>query len=388
MGPSRWSSRWICCVALAAGVGAGPAWAQETRSAAPAVPPTRDLKWTKPGAIGGKRVALVIGNATYQRLTSLPNAGHDAEDLCAAVRALGFAATCQTDVPDRAEFRRLLRQFAAELGPGTTALFYYAGHAIQSRGDNFLLPVQLEPGSQLELEDDSLSLSHVLRVLEDARSAPNIIILDACRSDPLAGQGRLQISRGLARVDPPVGSLLVYATAPGAEALDGRGRNGLFTKHLLAHLKHPGVPLSELLQQVASDVEDEARQLYGFKQVPYRSFSYSGTLCLAECNEAKASTQLAELKRRSEEAMERMRQLESENARLSAGAGEPARIEQLRREAKLRDGEMSELRQLLQEYRQRITALEKEGSERAQQKTADKNGPAEKAVRPVVVPAF
>lgn len=336
-------------------------------------------------SIGAKsRVALVVGNGTYRSLPRLRNPAHDAIDLCTVLRDLQFDVHCLTDVADRAEFRRVLRDFASRLGPGTMAVFYYAGHAVQLRGDNYLLPTMVSPSSQIELEDDSVALSHVLRLLEDARSAPNLIILDACRDDPFRRDGPVQVNPGLARVDPPVGSLLVFATAPGRTALDGDGRNGLFTKHLLTHLRHPNVPLSELLQQVASDVEREAREKYRTQQVPYRSFSYSGTLCLADCDDARASAQLAELKRRSEQAAERIRALSIENARLS----EAARARQPQDRAPARESELSELRQALLEYQQRIDVLERESADRTRGRAASRPQSAESRPRPLVVPNF
>ncbi|WP_374661812.1 caspase domain-containing protein [Inhella sp.] len=344
---------------------------------------------TKPEtpATAQRRVALVIGNAAYQSAGLLANPVNDANDVCAVLRNLDFDADCHFDLPDRTAFRRALRTFASKLGPDTMAAFYFAGHGVQLRGDNYLLPVKIAPASEADLEDESVALSHVLRLLEEARSAPNLIILDACRDNPFAKPGALVRNPGLARVDPPVGSLLVYATAPGAEALDGGdGRNGLFTKHLLAHLRHPSVPLSEMLQQVASDVEREAREKFKFQQVPYRSFSYSGSLCLADCDDARASAQLAELKRRSEQAFERMRELEAENLRLSQATG--ARQKPLNPATPGHDKELGELRTLLLSYQQRIDVLERDAAERLRARSQARTPTAESRPRPVVVPSF
>ena len=285
-----------------------------------------------------KRVALVIGNAAYTRIDPLVNSRNDAEDMCGALKALRFEVRCHYDISTRSEFRLIVRQFAAALSPDTVALFYYAGHAVQMRGDNLLLPTRVDGSSALDLEDDSLSLSYLLRSLESARSLPNIVILDACREDPFARTSSVAgvgFSRGLARVDPPVGTVLVYATAPGGVAFDGKDRNGLFTRHLLKHMARPDLKLSELLQVVAMGVEEEARTRYRYEQVPYRSYSYGGQMCLAGCDEESIAAQMKELRQRSDETRQRVRSLEDENQRLNTYAAEQ-RLNVASLESKLR----------------------------------------------------
>ena len=344
-----------------------------------------------------ERIALVIGNANYTRIGTLKNPRNDARDMCAALAKLGFKTLCHFDLATRSDFRQAVRSFAGELRPETVALFYFAGHAVQSRGDNFLLPVGIAPETALDIEDDGLSLSYLLRTIEDARSAPNIVIIDACRDEPFASQSTLKVQRGLARVDPPVGTVLSYATAPGGLALDGNDNNGLFTKHLLRHLTTPGLRLGELFQAVARDVTEEARIRYRFEQVPYRSFSYSGSLCLSGCEDQQVAQQMADLRARSDAATTRIQELERENARLAKaradGTGPRANLD----EADARESELKQLRAQLQalrdqarkleESQRRIKALEQENEEKSR-RLNERSETTPPATRTPILPTF
>lgn len=263
-----------------------------------------------------KRVALVIGNGNYQHLSKLPNPANDASDMCKALRALNFEVFCQTDVANRNQLRTLVRNFSSELTPNSIALFYYAGHGIQISGENYLLPLSIDAKSAADIEDEGLNLSFVLRTLEDARSIPNIVILDACRNNPFS-QKIAGSSKGLARIEPPPGTVLVYATSPNGVAIDGSGRNGLFTKHLLNNLRHPGKKLDELFQLVAHDVETEARSAYRFDQTPFRSSSFSGGYCLAGCDTPDIAKQIDKFKQERDEAQRQVEKLINENRSLN-----------------------------------------------------------------------
>jgi hypothetical protein len=269
-----------------------------------------------------RRVALVVGNAKYSRLPPLNNSRNDAEDMCAVLKKLNFEVSCHYDIASRTEFRQVVRDFAGKLNSETVSLFYYAGHGVQINGENFLLPVSIDAKVSLDMEDDSLNLGYLLRSIESAKSSPNIVILDACRDNPFVRTAG--INTGLARVDPPVGTVLVYATAPNSVAFDGDGRNGLFTKHLLARLPEPGRKLDELFQVVAEGVEQEAQQAYRSKQVPYRSFSFSGAYCMAGCEDPKVLAQIQLVARQSEEAARRVQALTEENERLRRQVDERA----------------------------------------------------------------
>jgi uncharacterized caspase-like protein len=343
-----------------------------------------------------RRVALVIGNGAYDHITPLKNAVNDGQDMCAALKALGFDTQCHANLRTRAEFRAAVRQFAARLEPGVSALFYFAGHGVQVKGENFLLPTAIAPTSVLDVEDEGLGLGLLLRSIEDARSAPNVVILDTCRNDPFAGPQSLKVARGLARVEPPVGSVLVYATAPGREALDGRGRNGLFTKHLLRHIGEPALSLSQLFETVARQVEHEARADHGFEQVPYRSFSYAGAFCFAGCQDQQVQQQLDALQQQGVLARRRIQELLDENTRLasqSQAAGSQLRQQYEQREAEIR-ALKDEIRELsaqslkLEAFAARIQALEQENQEKTRRLNEQGKAPDGSPQRTRVAPAF
>lgn len=263
-----------------------------------------------------KRIALVIGNSSYRRIQALKNPRNDADDVCKKLQTLKFEVQCQLDISTRNEFRQAIRTFGSRITPRSTVFIYYAGHGVQINGENYLLPISMDANSAADIEDEGLSLSFVLRMLDEARSSPNIVVLDACRNNPFPNKIAGASSKGLARVDPPNGSILVYATSPNGAALDGDGRNGLFTKHLLENLSKPGQKLDELFQMVSKGVEDEARKRYQFEQTPYRSSSYSGAYCLAGCDNPQVALQIEQYKKQGEEAAQKAQALSDENIRL------------------------------------------------------------------------
>jgi uncharacterized caspase-like protein len=267
------------------------------------------------------KLALVIGNSAYKPLTALTNPAHDAQDVCDALTALGFDSSCYLDIPDRTKFRDVVRSFMEKVKPNSVVFFYFAGHGVQIQGENYLLPTTIAPRNSADLEDDGLSLTYLLRSLAEARSAPNIVIIDACRDSPFPNRSiGGSAPSGLARVDPPLGTVLVYATAPGRTVRDGIGRNSLFAKHLVAYLPKPGLRLDDLFASVAQQVESEAKLSLKVEQVPYRSSSYNLPFCLGGCEVAPSVAQSEELNRLRDEAARRIQALTEENDRLKRDA--------------------------------------------------------------------
>lgn len=376
----------------------------ETRSARPSresVAPALAQDAGAPGAseTALRRVALVIGNGSYRHMLPLTNPLNDADDLCAALRRLGFEATCLKDLASRFEMRRALLSFGAKLEPGVVGVVYYAGHGIQSQGRNYLLPTGLDARERAELEGGSLALDEVFTVLREARSALNVIILDACRDDPFADTGRVQVARGLAREEPPVNSVLVYATAPGSVAADGDSRNGLFTSHLLAELERPGPQIGEMLRNVALKVEHEARSRFGLEQVPYRSFSFSGAFCFAECDDTVIAREMQSLREQRDRAQLRIQQLEQERAmKAEPGVADPQTLNLADAAGVAREAEIAALRSQLsalgakatelEAYRQRIAALEREAREKDRQISEGLRRDEVRRSRPTGIPTF
>jgi uncharacterized caspase-like protein len=216
-----------------------------------------------------RRIALVIGNANYQS-SPLRNPINDAEDTASALRNLGFQVTLGMDMT-RKEMRRVIRAFGESLNQGGVGLFYYAGHGMQVGGTNYLIPIGADIGLEDEVQDEAVDAGLVLRKMDSAGNAMNMVFLDACRDNPFARSFRSSF-KGLAQMDAPSGSLIVYSTAPGSVAADGEGRNGVFTKNLLAHLNESGVELSQMMKSVRSNV----RKVTNGKQVPWESSSLEG----------------------------------------------------------------------------------------------------------------
>lgn len=265
-------------------------------------------------------------------MAPLANPTNDANDVCAALRALGFKTTCLTNVSTRREFREAIHGFLKDVEPGTETFFFYAGHGLQYHGENYLLPTEAQIWSDADIDFEGVSVGYLLQSLEQARSYPNVIVLDACRDNPFRKNTGFRVEAGLARIDPPVGTVLAYATAPNSAALDGKGRNGLFTKHLLTRMTVPGLQLDEMFRQVSNSVENEARTSYRFTQVPYRSSSYSPSHCLAGCEDPTMTSRIGEIESQRNELNRKLEQISIENERLKAqaqkGADDVARLEQ------------------------------------------------------------
>ncbi len=164
-----------------------------------------------------QRTALVIGNATY-RIASLRNPSNDARDMSAALQNLGFSVTTLIDANNQKMYQAI-RDFGKDLARGRTGLFYYAGHGMQVGGRNYLIPVDADIRAEDEVRYFAVDAGLILSKMESAGNETNIVILDACRDNPFKRSFRSS-SRGLAVVEAPKGSLVIYATAPGSVAAE------------------------------------------------------------------------------------------------------------------------------------------------------------------------
>ena len=244
--------------------------------------PTRQLVQN---ASTAKRIALVIGNGAYTSAPPLKNPPNDARDMAATLRALGFDVTSGINVNQK-DMKRLIREFGLKLKGGGSGLFYYAGHGTQSKGRNYLIPVDADIQSEAEVEDSGVDAALVLNYMDDAQNGLNIVILDACRNNPFARSFR-SASDGLAQVDAPTGTLIAYATAPGRVASDGAGQNGLYTSELLKQMRVPGLSVTEMFMRVRAEVMKQT----GNKQVPWEASSLVGAFYFSGgSNETAATT--------------------------------------------------------------------------------------------------
>jgi tol-pal system protein YbgF len=210
------------------------------------------------------RIALVIGNAVYQKSPALKNSANDAADMASKLKSVGFSLVgvrAHLNV-SRTEMARLLRDFGDVANDGDTALFYYAGHGVAFNGDNWLLPVDdLDIRVQEDVPDFAMSSKSVVARMEQRGGGTNIIILDACRNNPLPDRKRsVGGTRGLQRlVDVPTGTFVLYAASENQAALDGDGRNGLFTGVLLKLIGQPGLRLEDIYYQTLDQVSRSSR---------------------------------------------------------------------------------------------------------------------------------
>ena len=202
------------------------------------------------------RYALVIGNGDYRGLGRLRNPVNDARSVNAALRRLGFQVATVENA-SREAFARAILDHTARLSDGGTGIVFFAGHGMQVRGMNYLLPVEANPTRENELDIVAISLNWVLQSLADAGNAANIVILDACRNNPLQRQLAFRsASRGLAVVGrAPSNTLVLYATAPDTEAADGEGANSVFTAELVRNIEMPGLTVESMFKRVIAGVQ-------------------------------------------------------------------------------------------------------------------------------------
>ena len=228
-----------------------------------------------PAAGGAEdRVALVVGNGGYDRqhIPPLSNPVNDARLMAGALEGAGFQVRLVTDA-DIATMRAEIEGFGKELrraGDDAVGLFYYAGHGVESRGTNYLIPVGAEIESAVEFEIDAVPARWVLSFMEAAGNRLNLVILDACRNNPF-GTGR-GAPQGLASMDAPSGSLIAYSAAPGQTATDGTGDNSPYTAALATKLAEPGLRLEDVFKRVRVEVEAATRG----EQTPWENSSLRG----------------------------------------------------------------------------------------------------------------
>jgi uncharacterized caspase-like protein len=255
---------------VAAAAGVGERMPAVTRIALAFVSGLLALGGWSQSAAAQKRVALVIGNSAYQNTAKLDNPKNDAADMAATLKQLGFKVLEGRDL-EKAAMDRLIRDFAESLSGAQIGLFFYAGHGIQVSGQNYLVPIdaKLTTGSALDFEMVRLDL--VQRTMEREAST-NIIMLDACRDNPLArnlaralGTRSAAIGKGLAAMESGEGTLISFSTQPGNVALDGSGRNSPFAAAMLKHITAPGEDLPTILINVRNDVMAATER----RQVPW-----------------------------------------------------------------------------------------------------------------------
>jgi uncharacterized caspase-like protein len=204
------------------------------------------------------RVALVVGNGTYQKVPALPNPLHDAQDVSDALKRLGFTVNTVTDA-DFDTFRRSLLEFGRRAQKADMAVFYYAGHGVEINGDNWLLPIDVALKHEIDASAEAIDLRSAMQAVSSAKTL-GLVILDACRNNPFRpSMGNSSSTRrietlGLAPVEPSDNVLVAYAARDGTVAKDGAGRNSPYTQSLLRHIETAGLEIDFLFRNVRDDV--------------------------------------------------------------------------------------------------------------------------------------
>jgi carboxyl-terminal processing protease len=228
---------------------------------------------------------------------ALKNPVNDAQAVAAQLRTLGFDVALRENTTLR-DMIESFRQFSFDGKAADVRVVFYAGHGVQVKGRNYLLPVDTEIRGEDEVPAKSADLNELLDRLGASKQGINIVILDACRNNPFSGvelvgpDGRRLKFRGatpagLAPVEAPLGSMVAFSTAPGGVALDSpREKNSLYTKHLIDAMKTPGLPVELLFKQVRLAVARET----GRVQVPWESSSLTGDFCFREGPTGTCST--------------------------------------------------------------------------------------------------
>ena len=241
-------------------------------------------------ALADKRVAFVLGNGAYKAVPALPNPAVDAKSMAKLLRNVGFEVVEGSNL-SRDKMTEKLLDFGKKAEGADVAIFYYAGHGIAVNGTNYLLPVDADLKSEMDVKlGAAINIDLTLeQTMGDAKV--KLVFLDACRDNPFAAKIRsakatrsVNVQTGLAEMKSGEGTLLAFATGPGQTALDGEaGTNSPFTRALLANIAQPGVEIQQAMTKVRAQVNDETAK----NQLPWGHTNLTGSVYL---NPVKGST--------------------------------------------------------------------------------------------------
>ncbi|HER09350.1 MAG TPA: hypothetical protein ENO20_10630 [Bacteroides sp.] len=233
-----------------------------------------------------KRIALVIGNSAYKHGGVLRNPVNDAMSMKKTLTRAGFEVMDYYNL-SQGEMKAAIDEFGMKLRGYQVGLFFFAGHGIQTKGDNYLIPVDAMLQNEMQVEYDCVRADRVLAHMDASRADVNIVILDACRNNPFERSwNRSGAGKGLAFMNAPTGTLIAYATAPGSVASDGTGMNGLYTESILENLMIPDISILEMFQLVRKSVSQKSN----YQQTPWESTSLVGNFYFHRSNMATATS--------------------------------------------------------------------------------------------------
>jgi Caspase domain/Putative peptidoglycan binding domain len=234
-------------------------------------------------ALADKRVAFVVGNGAYKNVTPLPNPAIDAKSMAALLRNVGFDVVEGTNLT-RDKMTEKLLDFGKRAEGADVALFFYAGHGIAVNGTNYLLPIDADLKSEMDVKlGAAINVDLTLdQTMADAKV--KLVFLDACRDNPFAAKIRsakatrsVSVESGLAEMKSGEGTLIAFATGPGQTALDGEtGTNSPFTRALMANIASPGVEIQQAMTRVRAQVNEETNK----NQLPWGHTNLIGSVYL------------------------------------------------------------------------------------------------------------
>jgi hypothetical protein len=216
--------------------------------------------------VQAKRVALVIGNDNYLAVSKLQKAGNDANAMARELRNAGFAVQLHQNLNYRATVRAV-ESFTQGIQGGDEVVVFYAGHGVQIKNGSYLLPTDIEVNSESEVEKTAYDLLTLTEKLAEAKPAFSLVIVDACRDNPLKSKGRsIGNARGLSAIEAPKGQMIVYSASRGQQALDrllekDPNPNSVFTRELITRMKVPGLKIEDLMRDVQNSVEELAKSV-------------------------------------------------------------------------------------------------------------------------------
>lgn len=228
-------------------------------------------------ALSAARVALIVGNGAYQHAPALINPANDAALIAASLETIGFKVIRLTDA-GRQQLLGAMSEFGREARGADIALFFYAGHGLEVAGRNWVLPVDADIQASSDLPAAAVRVDDILESMELSEARVRLVILDACRNNPLPRSLTRAASRGLARIDASAaGTMIVFSAAPGEVALDGSGANSPFSMALARHVTEPGIEIRQMMGRVRADVLAAT----GDQQVPWVNEAVVGDYYLA-----------------------------------------------------------------------------------------------------------
>ncbi|MES2070978.1 MAG: caspase family protein [Pseudomonadota bacterium] len=305
------------------------------------------------------RVALIIGNANYRDSSKLKNPLNDARDMCTALKQLNFDVICKLDITTKRDFKNAIYEFTEKIDSRTIALFYFAGHGIEADRINYLLPTQAALKTKSDIDDEAVPVNYIVSELNARRAMLNIVLLDACRDNPLPApiRGYTQ-TVGFAHQDVlPDNGVVLLSTKPGKVALDGLGDNSVFTRNILRSISLPKLSINDFVLKTMAGTSKEARAM-GLEQQPELRQTFNEKLCLAGCDDERGGT----ASREAQETQLKLKQQELEQlqATISAAKAEQREVEAQKSDMLRKQGEIEKIKAGLVSSQAEQAALEQQ----------------------------